>query len=219
MEITRLTDSIINKIYRVDAATLLVDRDNWEIWKKVKGNWHLKEEVKRKDYLDYIKNSLLEKQKELVEFGKYGIYLLTQDEIEAQEIKLEKKETAEQKAAELLHQEDREREELRGLITKLRKELEGLRVDNIASEDIKKHKAYILSIIDNLKSGDIKDTKTTREVNKNNRLELYKKEIHNYVKTGQYTSINKLCKDLKINRKTLYNLKLNDYIVQCIEGA
>jgi hypothetical protein len=217
MEITRLTDSIINKIYRADAVTLLVDRDNWEIWKKVKGNWHLKEEVKRKDYLEYIKTSLLEKQKELVEFEGYGIYLLTQEEIEVQEVKLEKKEKAKREEVEKLRKIEQERGELKSLITKLRRELEGLKLDNIAPEDIKKHNTYIVNIIENLKSGDIKDTKTTREVNKNNRLELYKKEIHNYIKIGQYTSINQLCKDLKINRKTLYNLKLNDYITNCIE--
>jgi len=219
MEITRLTDYIINKIYKVNDSTLLVNVDGWEIWKKVKGSWQIKEEVMRKDYQEYIKASLMLREKELVEFELYEgprVFLLTKEEIQGQEKKLrsqeEKKAEVRRLEADRLHQEQQERDELSSLVYEVRRELEGLKVKDIAPEELRQYRAYMQNILENLKNGEIKDTKTTRKVRKDSRLELYEDEIDNYMKSGKYRSINQLCKDLKINRTTFYNLKLNEYI-------
>ncbi len=221
MEISLLTDCYYNQIYEVNTKNILVNRDigKWEIWEKYRDSWRFKKAVMRKEYKEYIKNSLLLKEKELVEFELYDeikVYLLTQEEVAAKKKKLEAQEAKEKRVREeeesRVRQERQEREELSSLAYKVRRELEKLKIETMTSEEVKQYKAYMQNILENLKRGEIKDTKTTRKLKKNSRLELYKNEIDKYLKKGKYTSINKLCKDLKINRATFYNLKLNEYI-------
>jgi len=219
MKITRLTDRIINKIYKIDNKTMLVNRDNWEIWKKIKDSWYLEKEVKRKDYQEYIKSSLLMKEKELVEFQLFNfskVLILTQDEITKEEDRLqakEDKESLERKSEDEKHQQEaQERGKLNNLIYQLKQELEALDIKSLSPEEVKLYKVYFQNVLSNLRTKEIKDTKTTIEVNKINRLELYKIEIDKYIKEGRFQSINRLCKDLNINRATFYNLKLNEYI-------
>ena len=219
MEIIRLTDYIINKIYKIDNKTMLVNRDNWEIWKKIKDSWYLEKEVKRKDYQEYIKSSLLMKEKELVEFQLFNfskVLILTQDEITKEEDRLqakEDKEALERKSEDEKHQqEDQERGKLNNLIYQVKKELEVLDIKSLSPKEVKLYKVYFQNVLSNLRTKEIRDTKTTIEVNKNNRLDVYKTEIDKYIKDGKFQSINRLCKDLNINRATFYNLKLNEYI-------
>lgn len=208
MKISYIRDNDNGEFYKINRNTILIRWESWEIWKgDNKKGWNKWEEVKRKECQKYIKTANRERVKELIEVGNQAYFTTLE---EAEKIKRKILEENQKKAHEE-EQEQEERQGLKGNIRDLISHLEGIEVNSLSLNEIKRHRAYIDIVLSNFK-GEIKDTKTTKEINKRERVEGYKANIKEYIEGGNFTSINRLCKDLKINRKTLYNLKLNEYI-------
>lgn len=94
----------------------------------------------------------------------------------------------------------------------LNETLEGIDLSQIGLKDIKQYNLYLLNIVEKVKKNNIKDITTTKQIKKNTIIAMYKNKIHNYMSEGKFFSINQMCKDLKINRKSFYNYKLNEYL-------
>lgn len=107
---------------------------------------------------------------------------------------------------------DNAKSELYKTIRTLSKTLDNIDLSEVDLKEIEQYNLYLLNVIRKVKENNLKDVSTTKQINKSTTIALYKKIIYNYISEGNFFSINQMCKDLGINRKSFYNYKLNEYL-------
>lgn len=218
MEVTIIFDDMYNELYQISKSELIAKDEKFKLYQLVRGSYEFKYEVLRKDYKE-IKEKTRKKGHYLVRFerkDKTVVKLIHQDDLDKEEEKHQKEEN--KYLLKLKKQENEEKiidntkAKLRKSIKTLNKVLENIDLSEMAFKEIEQYNLYLLNIIEKVQTNNLKDISTTKQINKNTTISLYKNKIHNYILNDKFTSINQLCKDLKINRKSLYNYGLNEYI-------
>ena len=211
-----------NELYQVSKSELIAKDEKFKLYQLVKGSYEFKGEVLRKDYKG-IKEKTRKKGHYLVRFereDKAVVKLIHQDDLDKEEEKQQKEENKY-----LLKSKDKEEKqeiinkakiEFNKNIRTLNKTLVNLDISNMDLEKLEQYNIYLLSIIEKVETGNLKDISTTKQINKKSKIALYKNNIYNYIMANKFTSINLLCKDLNINRRTLYNYKLDEYIKELL---
>lgn len=216
MEITIIFDDMYNELYQVSELELIAKDEKFKLYQLVKGSYEFKGEVLRKDYKG-IKEKNRKRGHYLVRFereDKTIIKLVHQGDLEKEEQKQQK--TENNYFTKLKNREEenthinKAKIKLNETIKILNETIKSLNLEEL--EEIYQYNTYLFNVIEKLKANNLRDISTTKQINKNLKIELYKKEIHNYILNDKFSSINQLCKDLKINRKSLYNYGLNEYI-------
>jgi len=218
VEVTIIFDDMYNELYQISKSELIAKDEKFKLYQLVRGSYEFKYEVLRKDYKE-IKEKTRKKGHYLVRFerkDKTVVKLIHQDDLDKEEEKHQKEEN--KYLLKLKKQENEEKiidntkAKLRKSIKTLNKVLENIDLSEMAFKEIEQYNLYLLNIIEKVQTNNLKDISTTKQINKNTTISLYKNKIHNYILNDKFTSINQLCKDLKINRKSLYNYGLNEYI-------
>lgn len=207
-----------NEIYQISKTQLIIRDDKFKLYQLVKGSYEFQGDVLKKNYKE-IKASNRKRLCYLVEFerkDKTIIKLVHTDDLDKEEKKQQK---AESKYLLKVEKEEMEKEilnkakiDFRKSIRALYGALEAIDLSEMDLKEIEQYDLYLLNIIKKVKTKNIKDISTTKQINKGITISLYKNKIYNYVTEGKFFSINQMCKDLKINRKSFYNYKLNEYL-------
>lgn len=105
---------------------------------------------------------------------------------------------------------------VRGKINKIRTKLDNLDIEEI--DNLNNLDDFLKNILENIENRDFNlITKTDKifkamEEKKQNKIKLLKEQIDLILLDEKNISVVDLCKKLNVNRKTFYNLKLNEYI-------
>lgn len=222
MEVSIKYDDMDNEIYQISKTQLVIKDEQFKLYQFINGSYEFQKDVLKKDYKK-IKKKNRKKVHYLVEFDrkdKIVIKLVHRDNLEKEE-KIQQ--AAEDKYLLKLKKEEEKRKtiedakvDLKKNIRILNQTLEDIDLYAISLEEIEKYNLYLLNIIKKVEKKDIKDISTTKQINKNIKISMYKNNIHNYVLENKFFSINQMCKDLDINRKSFYNYKLNEYLKEIL---
>lgn len=218
MKIVIKYDDMDNEIYQISKTQLIIRDDKFKLYQLVKGSYEFQGDVLKKNYKE-IKASNRKRLCYLVEFqrkDKTIIKLIHTDDLDKEEKKQQK---AESKYLLKVEKEEMEKEilnkakiDFRKSIRALYGALEAIDLSEMDLKEIEQYDLYLLNIIKKVKTKNIKDISTTKQINKGITISLYKNKIYNYVTEGKFFSINQMCKDLGINRKSFYNYKLKEYL-------
>jgi len=225
MEISIKYDDMDNEIYQISKTQLVIKDEQFKLYKFINGSYEFQKDVLKKDYKK-IKKKNRKKVHYLVEFDrkdKIVIKLVHRDNLEKEE-KIQQ--AAEDKYLLKLKKEEEKRKtiedakvDLKKNIRILNQTLEDIDLYAISLEEIEKYNLYLLNIIKKVEKKDIKDISTTKQINKIVKISMYKNNIHNYVLENKFFSINQMCKDLEINRKSFYNYNLNEYLSNLLKDS
>lgn len=222
MEVGIKYDDMDNEIYEISKTQLVIRDEKFKLYQLISGSYEFQKEVLKKDYKE-IKANNRKRLCCLVEFDrkdKIVIKLVHRDDLKKEEEEQQKIE--DKYLLKLKKQENKEiainnaKSELRKTIRILEKNLENIKMSEIDLKEIDQFNTYLLNVGKKIKIHDLKDITTTKQINKKTTITLYKNKIHKYVLNGNYFSINQMCKDLKISRKSFYNYKLNEYLKELI---
>lgn len=218
MKVVIKYDDMDNEIYQISKTQLIIRDDKFKLYQLVKGSYEFQGDVLKKNYKE-IKASNRKRLCYLVEFqrkDKTIIKLIHTDDLDKEEKKQQK---AESKYLLKVEKEEIEKEilnkakiDFRKSIRALYGALEAIDLSEMDLKEIEQYDLYLLNIIKKVKTKNIKDISTTKQIKRDETIELYKNKIYNYMTEGKFFSINQMCKDLKINRKSFYNYKLNEYL-------
>ena len=225
MEISIKYDDMDNEIYQISKTQLVIKDEQFKLYKFINGSYEFQKDVLKKDYKK-IKKKNRKKVHYLVEFDrkdKIVIKLVHRDNLEKEE-KIQQ--AAEDKYLLKLEKEEEKRKAIEDAKVALKKNirilnqtLEDIDLYAISLEEIEKYNLYLLNIIKKVEKKDIKDISTTKQINKIVKISMYKNNIHNYVLENKFFSINQMCKDLEINRKSFYNYNLNEYLSNLLKDS
>lgn len=225
MEITIIYDDMDNEIYEISKTQLVVRDEIFKLYQLVEGNYEFRRQILKKDYKD-IKKSNRKRMHYLIRFereDKTIIKLIHRDDLKTEEMKQQKAE--DKYLLQLKNQEEQQqvvnnaKAELTKTIRTLKETLVNIDSSDMNLEEVEQYNIYLLNIIGKIQTNNLKDISTTKQINKKSKIIMCKNKIHNYMVEGNFSSINQLCKDLKISRKSFYNYKLNEYLKELNEKA